>query len=90
MPRLQALLFAACFVGSAFAESLTVAMAHIKDRDDGFDPKEPPTHTTDVKVGLYLEHLLDVSIEEHTFDMDFYFTCCPPRRNPSPNPNRSP
>ena len=84
MHRLQACLLAACLVGSAFAESLTLAMAHIKDRTDGFDPKEPPTHTTDVKVGVYLEHLLDVSIEEHTFDMDFYFTC------PKPSPDHDP
>ena len=88
MSRLQAFLLAACLVGSAFAESLTLAMSHLRNKDDGFDPKEPPTHTTNVNVGVYLEHLLDVSIEEHTFDMDFFFTCCPQRQNPSPNPNR--
>lgn len=101
MPRLRACLLAACLVSSAFAESLTLAMAHLRDHDDGFDPHEPPTHTTDVKVGVYLEHLLDVSMEEHTFDMDFYFTCCPaltcivhpnpdPNVNPCPNPNANP
>jgi len=59
--------------GRVGAESLTVAMANIKETA-GFDPKEPPEHQTDIKVGLYLEHLLDVSIPKHTFDMDFYLT----------------
>jgi hypothetical protein len=106
-----AFMMATLLFGRAGAESLTVAMAHIKE-DAGFDPKEPPEHKTDIKVGLYLEHLLDVrapphdpfsahpqslahlpalrspsalstpfrtlrtqvSIEEHTFDMDFYLT----------------
>ena len=68
-----AFMMATLLFGRAGAESLTVAMAHIKE-DAGFDPKEPPSHTTDVKVGVYLEHLLDVSMEKHTFDMDFYLT----------------
>ena len=38
----------------------TEAMAHIKE-EAGFNPKEPPKHQTDIKVGLHLEHLLDVS-----------------------------
>ena len=42
------------------AKSLNEAMAKIK-KDAGFDPKEPPEHKTGIKVGLYLEHLLDVS-----------------------------
>ena len=62
-----------CLVGSAGASSLTVAMTNLRDRGE-FDPKDPPSHKTDVKVGVYLEHLLDVSMEEHTFDTDFYFT----------------
>ena len=66
-------LVAALLVGRVGADSLTMAMAKIK-ADAGFDPHEPPKHKTDIKVGLYLEHLLDVSIEEHTFDMDFYLT----------------
>ena len=37
----------------------TEAMAHIKE-EAGFDPKEPPKHQTDIKVG-HLEHLLEVS-----------------------------
>ena len=64
---------AACLVGRASSESLTVAMNKLRDTGE-FDPKEPPSHKTDVKVGVYLEHLLDVSMEDHTFDMDFYFT----------------
>ena len=114
--RTLALTMAMLLVGHAGAKSLTVAMAQIK-KEAGFDPKEPPQHKTDVKVGMYIEHLLDVSaaasalphttrsahaehpprpphaepssmyalrtmsmsrtqvsIEEHTFDMDFYFT----------------
>ena len=115
--RTLALTMATLLVGHAGAKSLTVAMGQIK-KEAGFDPKEPPTHKTDVKVGMYIEHLLDVSapasalpltqhpphtlstlrglhplnprpctplrtmsisrtqvsIEEHTFDMDFYFT----------------
>ena len=39
------------------------AMAKIK-KDAGSDPKEPPEHNTDIKVGLYLEHL-DVSASPH-------------------------
>lgn len=53
-------LLAACLVGSAGASSLTVAMTDIRGRGE-FDPKEPPDHKTDIKVGVYLEHLLDVS-----------------------------
>ena len=115
--RTLALTVATLLVGRAGAKSLTMAMAQIK-KNAGFDPKEPPQHKTDVKVGMYIEHLLDVSaaasalshttssahaeqhppqpphaepssmcalrtmsmyrtqvsIEEHTFDMDFYFT----------------
>lgn len=112
--RTLALTMATLLVGHAGAKSLTVAMAQIK-KNAGFDPKEPPQHKTDVKVGMYIEHLLEVSatasalphtkdppdtlstlptlntlvhlrpphlsmyrtqvsIEEHTFDMDFYFT----------------
>ena len=74
MSRLRAMvMMAACLVGSTFASSLTVAMTDLRNRGE-FDPKEPPDHKTDVKVGVYLEHLLDVSMEKHTFDMDFYFT----------------
>ena len=98
-------LLSACLVGRAGASSLTVAMTKLRDSGE-FDPKEPPSHTTDVKVGVYLEHLLDVSMEDHTFDMDFYFTLewmddrnyrrgCRPgwgshSPNPNPNPNPSP
>ena len=39
------------------------AMAKIK-KDAGFNPKEPLKHNTDIKVGLYLEHL-DVSASPH-------------------------
>ena len=80
---LMRLLMASCLVVSTFAESLTLAMNKIRD-SGAFAPKEPPTHKTDVKVGVYLEHLLDVSMEEHTFDMDFYFTC------PKPSPDHDP
>ena len=72
-PLRASLVMAASLVGSAAASSLTVAMTNIRESGE-FDPKEPPSHTTDVKVGVYLEHLLDVSMEKHTFDMDFYFT----------------
>ena len=58
--RMLAFTMATLLFGRAGAESLTVAMSHIKERA-GFDPKEPPKHKTDIKVGLYLEHLLDVS-----------------------------
>ena len=82
--RLMRLLTASCLVVSTFADTLTLAMTKIRD-SGAFDPKEPPTHKTDVKVGVYLEHLLDVSMEEHTFDMDFYFTC--PKPSPDHDPN---
>ena len=58
--RTLALTMATLLVGHAGAKSLTVAMGQIK-KEAGFDPKEPPTHKTDVKVGMYIEHLLDVS-----------------------------
>ena len=62
--RMLAFTMATLLFGRAGAESLTVAMAHIKD-DAGFNPKEPPKHKTDIKVGLYLEHLLDVRAPPH-------------------------
>jgi len=40
--------------------SLSEAMAKTK-KDAGFEPKEPPEHKTDIKVGLHLDHLLAVS-----------------------------
>ena len=58
--RTLALTVATLLVGRAGAKSLTMAMAQIK-KNAGFDPKEPPQHKTDVKVGMYIEHLLDVS-----------------------------
>ena len=37
-------------------------MAKIKKNAGGlFDPKEPPEHKMDTKVGLHLDHLLAVS-----------------------------
>ena len=62
--RMLAFTMATLLFGRAGAESLTVAMSHIKERA-GFDPKEPPKHKTDIKVGLYLEHLLDVRAPPH-------------------------
>ena len=63
----------AMLFGRVGAASLAMAMAEIK-ATAGFDPREPPQHRTAIDVGVYVEHLLDVSIEEHTFDMDFYLT----------------
>ena len=37
--------------------SLNEAMAKIKKNAGGFEPKEPPEHKTDLKVGLHLDHL---------------------------------
>ena len=70
------LMMPACLVGCAAA--LSLGMTNLRDSGE-FDPKERPFHikTTDVneEVSMYhlLEHLLDVSMEEHTFGMDFYF-----------------
>ena len=51
-------------VGVGEASSLNdEAMAKIK-KDAGFNPKEPPEHNTDIKVGLYPERL-DVSAPPH-------------------------
>ena len=41
--------------------SLNEAMAKIKKSAGGFEPKEPPEHKMDTKVGLHLDHLLAVS-----------------------------
>ena len=41
--------------------SLNETMAKIKKNAGGFEPKEPPEHKTDIKVGLHLDHLLAVS-----------------------------
>ena len=43
MPMLVSSLMAALLFGRAGAESLTMAMAHIKE-EAGFDPHEPPSH----------------------------------------------
>ena len=51
-------------IGVGEASSLNdEAMAKIK-KDAGFNPKEPLKHNTDIKFGLYLEHL-DVSASPH-------------------------
>ena len=60
MRMLPSCLLISLLVVEVDAKSLNEAMAKIK-KDAGFDPKEPPEHKTDIKVGLYLEHLLDVS-----------------------------
>ena len=60
MRTLPSTMMLSLLVAGVGASSLKVAMAHIKE-EAGFDPKEPPQHKTDIKVGLYLEHLLDVS-----------------------------
>jgi hypothetical protein len=39
---------------------MSEAMAKTK-KNAGFEPKEPPEHKTDIKVGLHLDHLLAVS-----------------------------
>jgi len=74
MFRPLANLMASCLVGCAAA--LPLGMTNLRDSGE-FDPKEWPLHkTTDVneEVSVYhLEHLLDVSMEEHPFGMDFYF-----------------
>ena len=73
MSRLTSLM-APCLVG--YAAALSRGMTNLRDSGE-FDPKERPFRitTTDVnEVSMYLEHLLDVSMEEHTFSMDFYFT----------------
>ena len=41
--------------------SLNEAMAKIKKSAGGFEPKEPPEHKMDTKVGLHLDHLLAVN-----------------------------
>ena len=63
----------AMLFGRVGAASLAMKMAEIK-ATAGFDPREPPQHRAVIDVGVYVEHLLDVSIEGHTFDMDFYLT----------------
>ena len=60
MRMLPSCLLISLLVVEVEAKSLNEAMAKIK-KEAGFDPKEPPEHKTDIKVGLYLEHLLDVS-----------------------------
>ena len=74
MSRLTSLM-APCLVG--YVAALSRGMPNLRDSGE-VDPKERPfcITTTDVnEVSMYhLEHLLDVSMEEHTFGMDFYFT----------------
>jgi hypothetical protein len=60
MRMLPSSLLISLLVVEVEAKSLNEAMAKIK-KDAGFDPKEPPEHKTDIRVGLYIEHLLDVS-----------------------------
>ena len=50
----------AMLFGRVGAASLAMKMAEIK-ATAGFDPREPPQHRTVIDVGVYVEHLLDVS-----------------------------
>ena len=50
----------AMLFGRVGAASLAMKMAEIK-ATAGFDPREPPQHRTVIDVGVYVEHLFDVS-----------------------------
>ena len=50
----------AMLFGRVGAASLAMKMAEIK-ATAGFDPREPQQHRAVIDVGVYVEHLLDVS-----------------------------
>ena len=68
--RALATILALLLPDRAEAASLKNALGSISD----FDPLEAPEHTTHLKTGLFMEHLLDVDFAGHTFAADFYWT----------------